>query len=296
MATLIILTHQYDAFLFRKQKDGPLTSPYLLFDVLQHLQKIGHTIRIVRGPNAPPGDAAFYHVDSTVAPREYVEIADRYPLAINFRTGDISKRKISRLLLGKGDSWAGPAIVKADLNNRGIIEDLHNRRAANAGRPVPHPGVIPSGKYVVLGSLTDVDEDVWSDPTLVVEKFVAEPDEQGFALRTWVFMGPRERCTRFVTADRISKAADVLKYEPVEVPEQLRAERERLGFDFGKFDFVMHEGGPVLLDANRTPGIAQAIRPMMKKGALNLAEGLHAMLTGDREAGARPPAEAVIPE
>jgi len=281
MATLIILTHEFDAFLLRKRPDAPVTSPYLLFDVLHLVRQMGHTIKIVRGPHAPPGDAAFYHVDSTVAPPEYVELASRYPRAFNFRTGDISKRKISRLLLGRGDSWDGPVIVKANYNNRAIIEDLHNRRAANKGGPLPHPGVTKGEKYRVLESLSDVGEDVWSDPSLVVEKFVAEPDEQGFALRTWVFMGERERCTRFVTADRISKAADVLKHEPAQVPEALRAERERLGFDFGKFDFVMQGGEPVLLDANRTPGIAQAIRPMMKKGALNLAEGLHQMLTGE---------------
>ena len=94
-----------------------------------------------------------------------------------------------------------------------------------------------------------------------------------------MFLGPRERCTRFVTEDRISKAAGVLSYEPTEVPPKLRAERERLGFDFGKFDFVMHDGEPVLLDANRTPGTAAAIREMMKKGARNLAEGMHELLT-----------------
>jgi hypothetical protein len=287
MATLIIITHEFDTFLARKQKGGPFTSPYLLFDVIQLLQKMGHTIRIVRGPKAPPGDAAFYHVDATVAPPEYVALASHYPTAINFRTGDISKRKISRLLLDKGHSWDGPVIVKANLNNRAIIEDIHNRRAARLGRPLPHPGVTVGEKYRVLDSLSEVGDEVWSDPALVVEKFIAEPDPDGFALRTWVFMGPRERCTRFVTADRISKAADVLKHEPVEVPDKLRAERERLGFDFGKFDFVMQGGEPVLLDANRTPGIAQAIRPMMKKGALNLAEGLHQLLTGEARPATR---------
>jgi hypothetical protein len=93
-------------------------------------------------------------------------------------------------------------------------------------------------------------------------------------------MGPRERCNRVVTASPISKAADVLSYGPVDVPPQLRAERERLNFDFGKFDFVIHDGEPILLDANRTPGVARAIQPLIAKGALNLAEGLNALVTG----------------
>ncbi|HEX2879540.1 MAG TPA: hypothetical protein VHO25_08375, partial [Polyangiaceae bacterium] len=30
--------------------------------------------------------------------------------------------------------------------------------------------------------------------------------------------------------------------------------KEELGFDIGKFDYVMHEGRPVLLDTNKTVG------------------------------------------
>jgi hypothetical protein len=279
MATLVIITHEFDPFLIRRTKDGPIDSPYLLFDVLQHLAKMGHKIRVGRGLEPPPGDAALYHVDTTFAPREYVDLGRNYPLTINFRTGDISKRTISRSLLDKGDPWDGPVIVKSDYNNRAVMEDLHNQLAVSAGRPLPHPGISKGAPYEVFDSIASVSDQAWADPSLVVEKYIAEPDEEGFALRTWVFIGARERCTRFVTADRISKAAGVQKYEPVEVPKQLRAERQRLGFEFGKFDFVMHNGEPILLDANRTPGIAATIRPMLKKGAINLAEGLHGLLS-----------------
>ena len=30
--------------------------------------------------------------------------------------------------------------------------------------------------------------------------------------------------------------------------------REQMGFDYGKFDYVIHEGKPILLDANKTVG------------------------------------------
>jgi hypothetical protein len=280
MATLVVITHEFDTFL-TKDKGGSLTSAYLLYDVLLHLERMGHTIRIVRGPIPGVGDAALYHVDATIPAQEYLDLERHYARTINFRTGDISKREISGLILARDDPWGGPVIVKCNYNNRAIIEDLHNRRAARMGLPLPHPGVTRGDEYRVLEALSEVTDRIWSDPSLVVEKFVPEPDEEGFALRTWVFMGSRERCTRVVTADRISKAADVLKYEPVEVPPQLRAERERLGFDFGKFDFVMHDGEPVLFDANRTPGVAAAIRPMLEKGAANLAEGLHELITGE---------------
>ena len=64
---------------------------------------MGHKVRILRGaPSAPSADAALYHVDATVAPQEYLDLERHYPRTINFRTGDISKRKISALLLAKG--------------------------------------------------------------------------------------------------------------------------------------------------------------------------------------------------
>ena len=281
MATLIVIIHEFDVFRLRVRSSGEVGSPYLLFDVLQQLEQMGHVVRITRGLQVVKGDAALLHVDSTFVEPEYLELANHYPRAINFGTGDISKRKISRLLLAKGDSWDGPVMVKSNYNNNGTIEDLHNSGAIKLGRPLPHPDLVRADSYLVLDSIDEVADDIWSNPALVVEQFVPEPDpEGGFVLRTWVFMGSRERCTRLVTADKVSKAAGVLRFDPVEVPPQLRAERERLGFDFGKFDFVIHNGEPVLLDANRTPGVGGAVRSLMLKGARNLAEGLEGLLTG----------------
>jgi hypothetical protein len=281
VAELVVITHEFDAFLMRDGPSGGVRSPYLLFDVLQILGSMGHRSRIVRGPIAPSADAALLHVDSTSVADDYLRLASNYAKPLNFRTGDISKRKVSRLLLAKGDQWDGPVVVKSNYNNNALMEDLHNRRARRLGRPAPHPNVQKGPPYRVLGSLEEVAAETWDDPSLVVERFIPEPDpEGGFVLRTWVFMGARERCTRSVTLDPISKAGDVIRYEPVEVPPALRAERERLGFDFGKFDFVLHDDQPILLDANRTPGSARALRSLMLKGAMNLAQGLDRLLRG----------------
>ena len=281
MTELVVITHEFDAFLMRDGPSGPVRSPYLLFDVLNILRGMGHRSRIARGPQPVPGDAALLHVDSTIVDDEYLRLGSSYSKAINFRTGDISKRKVSRLLLAKGDDWNGPVVVKSNYNNNALMEDLHNRRARRLGRPLPHPGLRKGAPYLVLDSLEQVTDEAWDDASLVVERFMPEPDpEGGFVLRTWVFMGSRERCTRSVTVDSISKAGDVIRYEPVEVPPALRAERERLGFDFGKFDFVLHDDQPILLDANRTPGSARALRSLMLKGAMNLAQGLDGLLRG----------------
>ncbi len=56
--------------------------------------------------------------------------------------------------------------------------------------------------------------------------------------------------------------------------------RPRPRLDYGKFDFVMHDGAPVLLDANRTPGIPPASSDVLHARAAQLADGLEALLYG----------------
>jgi hypothetical protein len=278
MARLVLVTHEYDAFAFR-QPGSDVVSPYLLFDVLKYVETLGHSWQVTSGPKAVPGDVALLHVDATVVGEEYLSLREHYAKTINFGTGDISKQKISRLILKKGETWNGQVIVKSNYNNRAVMEHLHNQRALLRGQPKPHPEVSLAPTYRVFDGVGEIGEDVWTDPRLIVERFTPEKDaEGGFVLRTWVFIGSRERCTRMVTSSAISKAADVLRYEPASVPDELREIRRELQFDFGKFDFVIHDGKPLLLDANRTPGVARAIEPLMKAGVRNLADGLNELI------------------
>ena len=278
MARVIVFIHEFDRFTNWRWPFAP-RGLYMLYDVLRALEKFGHSWRVVAGPSRVPGDVALLHVDATLVGEEYLALRDYYPRTVNFGTGDISKRQVSNMLLARGDQWDGPVIVKSDLNCFGASERTHNKRARRAGRPIPHPHLPLQRPYRVLNGVSDVQAEVWNDPHLVVERFVPERDADGsYAIRRWVFMGPRERCTRQVTMDAVSRAGRVIRLEHVEVPDKLRSERERLGFDYGKFDFVIHDGEPVLIDANRTPGVARAVNEMVKSGARNLAEGLDALI------------------
>ena len=131
---------------------------------------------------------------------------------------------------------------------------------------------------MVLPSIAAVGQAIWDDPSLVVDRFLPEPDAAGFAMRTWVFMGARERCSRHVSRDPMVKARSSISRMPVEVPDALRAERARLGFDYGKFDFVVHDGRPILLDANRTPGATVASGAVLRARVALLADGLHDLI------------------
>jgi hypothetical protein len=276
LSRLVVVTHEYDRFMCWRRWPWPAKySPYTLFDVLRHLETMGHSWRVTRGPAVVPGDVALLHVDCTVVGKDYLALASHYPRAINFGVVDTSKRRVSELLLKRGDEWGGRVIVKSDLNYRGILEDTHNRRALRAGKAPPHPGATRLGQYQVFEAMDEVDDSAWSDERLVVERFLPEANaDGGFVIRTWVFMGGQDSCNRIVTPNWIAKAGDAVRFDPIPVPDQLRAERARLNFDYGKFDFVMSGGEPLLLDANRTPGVAKAVERMMTAAAPVLARGL----------------------
>lgn len=288
MAKLVVITHEFDRFVTKKWPWSKPKSSYLLFDVLRDLETFGHSWRIAADGKAVEGDVAILHVDQTIVDQRYLALGKQYQRTVNLGASDISKRRISSVRVLPGDDWAGPVIVKANRNARGSMEVRHNMRAARMGRPEPVPGLQRTAPYKILDSISLVEEGEWNDPELIVERYLPERDGDHYVIRTWVFMGSRERCTKQLATDPIVKADKVIHYEPCEVPDGLRAERERLGFDFGKFDFVMHDGKPLLLDTNKTPGVSRAIESVMKSGVRNLAEGLEGLIRGEQPIAARP--------
>jgi hypothetical protein len=108
---------------------------------------------------------------------------------------------------------------------------------------------------------------------------MAEMDDGLYVLRIWVFMGTREYGVKLYARSPIVKGNDIVRYEYLtEVPDKLRQERKRLGFDFGKFDYVLENGVAQLLDANATPTIYAGREP--SRNLLNLADALSDMFPG----------------
>ncbi|HEX2882002.1 MAG TPA: hypothetical protein VHO25_20930, partial [Polyangiaceae bacterium] len=53
--------------------------------------------------------------------------------------------------------------------------------------------------------------------------------------------------------------------------------RKKLGFDMGKFDYVIHEGKPVVFDTNKTVGAQPGTpSPEQQRVRRQRAEGLYA--------------------
>jgi hypothetical protein len=269
---IVIITHRFDDFARRD---------YLLRRLIENWIDAGHQVTMTAEVDAwPDADVAILHVDLTRIPAAYVEASRRYPVVINGAANDISKTLVSRYLVRPNDGWNGPVMIKTDLNCGGLPEARAGRLALRNGmRPDFDAGamVCTSAPYPILRNSEEVPAFVWDNPGLVVERFLPERDVHGFWMRAWVFCGDQERCTRYLGKQPIVKSADILAREPVAVPEALRAERQRLGFDYGKFDFVIHESTPILFDANRTP-FAPPPGPEIEASNANLARGLAALL------------------
>jgi hypothetical protein len=282
LARLVIVTHECDDFVSWRLGPWPKRqAQYEIHKILKQFETLGHSWQITKGPNPIPGDAALLHVDSTFVDESYLALRSHYPRALNFGTADISKRTVSSQCLTPQDDWLGRVVIKSNFNHRGLLEVRHNRKALRSGRPLPHSNASGSDEYRLLNRMEDVPDYVWLDPGLIVERFMPEIDTDGnYVYRTWMFMGPHEYCNRFIAPNWMVKGEAIVAHEFTRVPDELRVERERLNFDYGKFDFVIHNGVPFLMDANRTPGIAKRIDHIMMSQARNLAEGLHKLVTG----------------
>lgn len=237
----------------------------------------------------PEADIAVLHVDLTRIPLSYRVLSKRYPTVLNVNTTDISKRHVSRQLLKANDHYSGPVIVKTDANCGGGPERKIRykapliglfRRILDRQRHWTTTGIIKSCNYPIYQSIDKVPLEVWKNPALVVERFVAERYGENYALRQWVFFGNREISKISFSPSPIVKANNSISSERLDsVPDSLRSMREKLGFDYGKFDYVMHEGNAVLLDVNRTPTYARKLGAKGIEHASLLSKGIQFYLS-----------------
>ncbi len=249
--------------------------------ILECFRGRGHTITIItpRTPVPAELDAGLLHVAATVVPAKILARLPPGLPVLNQRVHDISKRRVSRMLLNQGDVVSGPVIVKSDANYAGLNDFARLGRLRRRWRSVTtllrharlRPAAIP---YEIYPAHAEVPQQVWTDRTRVVERFVPERLNGRYCLRKWVFLGDADQQVISVSDHPVIKATNATHSFTQEPPhETLRAERRRLGFDYGKFDYVMFEGRPVLLDANSTPGIS-ARSPQLLQSAEVFAEAL----------------------
>lgn len=240
---------------------------------------------------APEARVCILHHDRTRLDPDRLPVPPAGVKPLNGAVTDISKSALSVLRVTESTRWDGPVIVKTNLNHFGFPESGGHAPATTLGRLREKVHVrlaqtswrlarrLPPGRYPVLERMDDVPGWVWRDPELIVEKFLPERTGDGlFAIRGWIFFGDREYAYRNVATDRIVKISTTVRHEFFsEVPEALRAIRRRMGFDFGKFDYVEHDGEVYLLDANKTPSYGHPVVDASPRASA-LSKGIEAYL------------------
>jgi len=256
----------------------------------------GLAVEIIRGANCfMPADVIIPHLDLTVTPDEYRNFMDQYPVAINRQVVNISKSRISTNIARKGDAYAGPIVVKTDRNYgglperrlkgetpaplimRGIIGKVVSKLLRKRTGMTPWKSVeyLEPGAYPVFSSLQEVPAGVFDNENLVVEKFLPEVQGGDYCLRYYYFFGDKDINFLLRSREKMVKGANVFRCEEAPVPPELFSIRRRMGFDYGKFDYVLRHGEVILFDVNRTPSYSQLARHRLAdQVASHLAEGI----------------------
>lgn len=205
------------------------------------------------------------NIDRTRVPEGLLPENPKGRPMLNASILDISKRRVSRNLLTRDSSYKGKVIIKTDENALGLPERRSNRsflrqqarsllKRAFSWKVTRQIWYYKD--YPICESLDSVPGWVWKRQDLVVEKFLPEIENGEYSLRMWVFFGDREYGVRMFGSNPLVKAGNRNRHEYIdEVPDSLRRIRKELKMDFGKFDYVIHDGEPVLFDVNKTPTV-----------------------------------------
>lgn len=270
------MEHARIAVLFHKNDRVRKLSSYAIYHIAEFWRRAGHEVVFLFGTaRAAPADIILVHVDLSVVPDDYLSFAARYPIALNGRVKDIRKSGYSESLLGPGDAWDGPVIVKSDLNTAGHTERVLGEplwlldrprllAAWRAMRRMREGGaeLASSADYRIYERLQAVPPPDFRDRRLIVEKFQPEMADGLYWVRTFHFLGDRWTCTRLGSRDPIVKVRTTIRSEPVAPAPETELWRRRFHLDYGKLDYVMAGGRAVLLDINKTTGSSQVERPV----------------------------------
>ena len=266
--------------------------PYVIHLLAEEWRRRGIPVEVTDSLDEPVGPdvLVFPHFDLTVIPAGIAERLSRCARVINRAVTDISKRVVSRQLVASPDDYDGAVIVKTNLNFGGWPEmrliafaggdNFRRMEAVRQKQPWTVSGMLRCEEYPIYDNPRLVPPLVWKNPQLVVEKFLPEREGELYCLRQYIFLGTQEISTRAVSSDPRVKSRGVTRREVLDgTPEAVRAFREELGFDYGKFDYVMHEGEPVVFDVNRT----FSYDPESKAGSampliMKLADGIEPLL------------------
>ncbi|MCB9845899.1 MAG: hypothetical protein H6811_07950 [Phycisphaeraceae bacterium] len=263
---------------------------YRIWALAENWKRRGIRIELVRGPAREiDTDLLIPHLDLSYIPDRYWDMIQGHPNVVNQRIRDTRKRAISANLVSRADPHVGPVIVKTNCNCGGLTDALLNEpdrpwtfarrlRRRLSLEPWLERRMLGSARvlrrYHLFESMGHVPRRVYRNPNLVIEKFLPERRGDLYVIRMYTFFGGSERVRVLESSDPQVKSGNGRLRERSEVPPQLRAWRERLGLDYGKIDFVMRDGEPVVIDVNTTPTMSSPLDEDRVRRSSELADGL----------------------
>lgn len=255
---------QYNIQVINLPEEG-MTKGYLLSSLCDIWRRNGHTVTIGSTDKIESG-LAILHIDRTWVSKKVLPVNLNDQPLLNGKVLDISKRLISELILDENDVYEGAVIIKTNANYFGLMDHSKNKFSAffrrhhqtlarrtswQMARQLIHR------EYPILNDKKQVPSWVWKREALIVEKFIPEIEDGLYVLRLWLFFGDREYGVKMWGKSPVVKSDGIERYEYInDVPDELRKIRKALGFDFGKFDYVIVNGKPILIDTNKTPALS----------------------------------------
>jgi hypothetical protein len=243
-----------------------------------------------------PADLAILHVNLSVVPDEYIEFAHMYPIVLNGLVKDIRKSSFSDHMVHPEDSYEGKVIVKSNLNYAGNPERrMHSSSLPRVLRPLwrraDHLKYLGGSErlyfdspndYLILESARLVPRDWFKRDDIVIEKFLPELDHGYYLTRSYYFLGDSNQCVLWRSTDPIVKRSSATNMELVDGHGEIELLRKKFHFDYGKFDYVIHENVPILLDINKTIGASLKDEPNLSEPYMAMrrkwASGIYSFL------------------
>jgi hypothetical protein len=219
-----------------------------------------------------PADLAILHVDLTRVPETYTEFASRYPIVLNGRIKDIRKSTFSRHLVRPDDGYDGQVIVKSDLNYAGeperkLLGSLVSRISMRFSSRLPsfqsvrdgsQPAFKSPADYKIFDNRRKVPKGWYKRDDILVEQFLPELQNGFYCLRNYHFLGDRGVCVLRKSTNPIINSSTAMDRSEIEPAAEIVEAVRNMGMDYGKLDYVLHDGKPVLFDINKTPGAGKS--------------------------------------
>ncbi|MHA7924515.1 MAG: hypothetical protein ACX936_04900 [Marinobacter sp.] len=262
---------------------------YVIHELAKTWLADGFDVKYIYGTSKKESaDIIIAHVNLSIVPNNYLKFTENYPIVVNGKISDIRKSRLSSNRLRRGDDWNGPVIVKTDLNDYGKKERRFSRSSMENRFPILYRAKsaltryyrkgIPFEEYPIFDSIKEVPKKYFYSQDFIVEKFLPEVENGQFHLRIYQALGNRWTCTRMSSDSPIIKARNSIHTEEIQPHPEVEQWRHDFGLDYGKIDYVIHDGKPILLDINKTTGATSVYREAadLQVSRRRLAEGLYA--------------------